>query len=147
MDKEAYQRYVAARAQRSPLLRNAAAAFAVGGGIGAAAEALYALYCSVGIVEKEAGAWVSVTVIFLTALLTGLGIFDRIGRFAGAGTLVPVTGFANSVVSPALDDKSEGLLLGVGAKIFRVSGPVLLFSVLTGTVYGVIYYLVRLLFL
>ena len=144
MDKEAYRKYVARRASRSPLLRNAASAFLVGGGIGVAAELLYTLYRALGVPLDTAGAWVSVSFIFVTALLTGLGIFDCIGRFAGAGTLVPVTGFANSVVSPALDDKSEGLLLGVGAKIFRVAGPVILFAVLAGTLYGVIYYLVRL---
>ena len=93
-----------------------------------------------------AGATVTVTLIFLSALLTAIGIFDNIARVAGAGTLVPVTGFANAVVSPALDTKSEGLILGVGAKIFTIAGPVLLYSVLSGTLYGVIYYVVRLLF-
>jgi stage V sporulation protein AC len=76
--------------------------------------------------------------------LTGLGVFDNIARYAGAGTLVPVTGFANSVVSPAIDTKSEGLILGVGAKIFIVAGPVILYAVLSGVVYGVIYYLITL---
>ena len=78
---------------------------------------------------------------FLAGLLTGIGVFDRIARFAGAGTLVPVTGFANAVVSPAIDNKSEGLLLGVGAKIFTVAGPVLLFGTLAGVVWGLIYYI------
>ena len=82
----------------------------------------------------------TVTVIFSTALLTGLGKFDSIARFAGAGTIVPVTGFANSVASAALDNKSEGLLMGVGAKIFSVAGPVILYGVLCGAVYGVIYF-------
>ena len=77
--------------------------------------------------------------IFLSALLTGLGIFDTLARFAGAGTLVPVTGFANAVVSPALDTKSEGPVLGVGAKIFTIAGPVLLFGILSGCLYGVVY--------
>ena len=79
-----------------------------------------------------------------SVLLTGLGWFDKIGKFAGAGTLVPITGFANSVVSPAIDSRAEGLILGVGAKIFAVSGPVLLYATLSGSVYGVIYYFVGL---
>ena len=144
MDKEAYQKYVACRTPHSPLLANISAAFFVGGSIGVGAELLYTLYRALGVPLDSAGAWVSVTFILLTALLTGIGIFDRIGRFAGAGTLVPVTGFANSVVSPALDGKSEGLMLGVGAKIFRVAGPVILFAVLSGTAYGLIYYFARL---
>ena len=85
-----------------------------------------------------------VCLIFITALLTGLGIFTRIGRFAGAGTLVPITGFANAVVSPAIDNKSEGLVLGVSGKIFIVAGPVLLFGILAGSLYGVVYYIATL---
>lgn len=88
----------------------------------------------------------TVTLIFFSALLTGLGVFDRIARHAGAGTLVPVTGFANAVVSPALDTKSEGLVVGVGSKIFTVAGPVILFGILSGALYGVIYYIVSLFF-
>ena len=89
---------------------------------------------------KNAGTLTTITLVFIAALLTGLGVFDRIARYAGAGTLVPVTGFANAVVSPAIDNKSEGLILGVGGKIFTVAGPVLLFGTLAGTLYGVIYY-------
>ena len=91
--------------------------------------------------EQNAFTLTTITLIFFAALLTGLGIFDTIARYAGAGTLLPVTGFANAVVSPALDTKSEGLILGVGAKIFTIAGPVLLYSTLAGTLYGVIYYL------
>ena len=141
MDREGYRRYVAGRAARSPILKNCAAAFAVGGSIGAAAELLYRLFCRFGLMPDAAGGAVCVILIFITALLTGLGIFDRIGRAAGAGTLVPITGFANAVVSPALDNKSEGLVLGVGGKIFAVAGPVLLFAVCAGVLYGVIYYI------
>ena len=94
--------------------------------------------------EKDAGLLCSVTLVFVAALLTGVGIFDNIARHAGAGTLVPITGFANSVVSPAIDSKSEGLVLGVGAKIFTVAGPVLLYGTLAGAIYGLIYWLIQL---
>ena len=88
--------------------------------------------------EESVYACVTVTMIFLAALLTGLGVFDSIAKVAGAGTLVPVTGFANAVVSPAIDTKAEGLILGVGAKIFTVAGPVILYGILSGALYGVV---------
>ena len=87
---------------------------------------------------------VSVTLIFIAAVLTGLGVFDKLARHAGAGTLLPITGFANSVVSPAIDNKAEGWVLGVGAKIFIIAGPVILYGILAGTVYGVIYFIIQL---
>lgn len=144
MDREAYQKYVARRAARSPVLRNCAAAFWVGGSICLAGQLLLTLYRALGAEHEIAGTLVTVSLIFAAALLTGLGVFDRVGRYAGAGTLVPVTGFANSVVSPAIDTKSEGLILGVGGKIFTIAGPVLLYGILSGAIYGVIYYIVRL---
>ena len=105
-------------------------------------QCLIALYQVFGLDTKTAGTLATGSLIFLSALLTGIGVFDRIARFAGAGTLVPVTGFANAVVSPAIDNKSEGLILGVGAKIFTVAGPVLLFGTLAGVLYGVVYFIV-----
>ena len=99
---------------------------------------------ALGIVEKDAGTLTSVTLIFLAALLSGLGLFEKIAKHAGGGTLVPITGFANAVVSPAIDSKSEGLILGVGAKIFTVAGPVLLYGTLAGAVWGVIYWVMSL---
>ena len=91
--------------------------------------------------KEDAGTLTAATLVLVAAILTGLGVFDRIAKFAGAGTLVPITGFANAVVSPAIDAKSEGLILGVGAKIFTVAGPVLLYGTLAGTVYGAVYWL------
>ncbi len=140
MEKQEYAKLVKRRAARSPALKNCLAAFAVGGGICAFGQCLIALYTVLGLDPKTAGMLATVSLIFLSALLTGIGVFDRIARFAGAGTLVPVTGFANAVVSPAIDNKSEGLILGVGAKIFTVAGPVLLFGTLAGVLYGVIYF-------
>ena len=142
MDKKQYKKYAAAHAPTSPLALDCLRAFVVGGGICAAGQGLLALYSKVfGLLKDEATALVSVTLVFLAVLLTAVGIFDRIARFAGAGTLVPITGFANSVASPAIDSRAEGLVLGVGAKIFTVAGPVLLYGTLAGTLYGVIYYL------
>ena len=138
--KEEYKKYTESRAKRSPVLKNCFASFWVGGLICAFGQALFSLYSSLGADDKTSYTLVCVSLIFLAALLTGLGIFDTIARYAGAGTLVPVTGFANAVVSPAIDTKSEGLILGVGAKIFTVAGPVLLFSTLCGSIYGVVYY-------
>ena len=140
-DKESYMRTVKARERRSPVLKNLFAAFFVGGGICLLGEVLFAGYTALGLTERMAGITVTVTLIFLSALLTFLGVFDRIARFAGAGTLLPVTGFANAVVSPAMDNKSEGFVMGVGAKMFIVAGPVLVFGTAAGVLLGVIYYL------
>ena len=107
MAKNGYQAYTEARAKRSPWVKNGAKAFLVGGIICCLGQGLGNLYGWAGIPEKEAGTWVSVTLIFLAGLLTGIGIFDKIAKFAGAGTLVPITGFANAVASPAIDAKSD----------------------------------------
>ena len=98
-------------------------------------------YIYFGMNEKDALTLVGVTLILLASLLTALGLFDRIARYAGAGTLVPITGFSNSVTSQALDAKSEGLILGVGAKIFTVAGPVILYGIASGVLYGIIYFI------
>ena len=94
--------------------------------------------------ETDAALLTSVTLIFIAVTLTGIGVFDNVAKRAGAGTLVPITGFANSVVSPAIDSNAEGPILGIGAKIFTVAGPVLLYGTLAGAVYGVIYWVVGL---
>ena len=143
-DRRRYLARVKERESRSPLFKNCFFAFLFGGGICALGQLLLSLYLSAGLSEDAAGTTVAVTLIFLSALLTGLGVFDSIARLAGAGTLVPVTGFANAVVSPALDDKSEGMIMGVGAKIFAVAGPVLLYATLSGALYGVVLWVVRL---
>ena len=140
-DKKQYGEYVKRVSPKSPILKDCVWAFCVGGGICALGQALTDVYTKfLSMNEKDAGLLCSVTLVFIAALLTGLGVFDNIARHAGAGTLVPITGFANSVVSPAIDSKSEGLVLGVGAKIFTVAGPVLLYGTLAGTLWGVIYW-------
>ena len=139
-----YKNYAEARAKRSPVVKDCLSAFAVGGLICLAGQGLIALYTVLGANEETAGTLCSVTLIFLAALLTGLGLFDRIARFAGAGTLLPITGFANAMSSPAIDAKSEGWILGVGAKIFGVCGPVVLYGTLSSVLYGLIVMIVSL---
>jgi stage V sporulation protein AC len=129
----------------SKIVKNSILSFLFGGLICVIGQLLLYLYSYLGCDEKVAGILVTVTLIFLAALLTGLGLFDKIARHAGAGTLVPVTGFSNAVVSQAMDAKSEGYVMGVGAKIFTVAGPVILYGLLCGFIYGVIYFTVRLL--
>ena len=142
-DSENYKRYVNARAKKSPLAKNCVRAFLTGGAICTGAQGLLTLYKSRGMEKDDAAALVSVSLVFLTALLTGLGVFDNIAKWAGAGTLVPITGFANAVAAPAIDTKGEGFVLGVGAKIFSIAGPVILYGMAAGTVYGVIYWIIN----
>lgn len=145
MQKKTYQKYVAARAPKSPLLRDCLMAFLIGGLICTAAQGLKALYQMIpGYSEETAGTLTSVTLVLIAVILTAAGVFDNIAKYAGAGTLVPITGFANAVVSPAMDSKSEGLILGVGAKIFTVAGPVLLYGTLSGAIWGVVYWIITL---
>ena len=130
---------------KSRLLRNSTLAFIFGGIICTLGEALRALYGYFGADERLSSTLVSITLIGLGATVTGLGLFDRIARYSGAGTLVPITGFSNAVVSEAMDSASEGYILGVGAKIFTVAGPVILYGITAGAVWGVIYYFISLL--
>ena len=139
-----YKERIKRHSPPSPYLKNSLFAFISGGTVCLFGELLATLFIKLGIENEDSYLLVTVSLIFIASLLTGLGIFDKIARFAGAGTLVPVTGFANAVVSPALDTRCEGYILGVGAKIFTVAGPVILYSVLSGTFYGIIYYLVTL---
>ncbi len=141
MDKKTYKSLIQKHTPPSPVLKNCCFAFLIGGGICAAAQWLSYLYTALGAPKDTAGTLVSLTLILLAAALTGFGVFDNIARIAGAGTLVPITGFANAVVSPAIDTKSEGWVTGVGAKIFTVAGPVILYGLLCGAIYGVLYQL------
>ena len=141
MDKNAYAKYAKARAPRSPIFKDCLLAFLVGGLICSIAQILKMIYEGyLKMPEDDAGTLTSVTLVFIAVLLTAIGWFDKIASHAGAGTLVPITGFANAVASPAIDSRSEGLVLGIGSKIFTVAGPVLLYGVLSGALYGVIYY-------
>ena len=147
MNKEQYKKYVSGHAKRSPLLKNCCFAFIIGGFICLLGELLTLLYRSLSFIpSSQAPTLTSITLIFLSVLLTGLGVYDKIAKVAGAGTLLPITGFANAVSSPAIDSKSEGFVLGIGVKIFTVAGPVLLYGTLSGVLYGLIYYVYLLFF-
>lgn len=115
-------------------------AFLIGGLICSIGQGLLDIFTYYGFDEKSASAWTSITLVFLSALLTGLGLYEKIAKHAGAGTLVPITGFANAVSSPALEFKAEGFILGVGAKVFAIAGPVILYGTAASAVYGIIYY-------
>ena len=140
MDNKTKQQLIDKHSPGSTILKNSILAFIFGGIVCAIGQGLLLLYSYLGADKKTAGTLVTVSLIFLAALLTALGIFDKIARFAGAGTLVPVTGFSNAVTSQAMDAKSEGCILGVGSKIFTVAGPVILFGLFSGVIYGIIYY-------
>ncbi len=143
MTNQDYGNLVNSRSKPSPFWKDALWAFLVGGAICALGQGLSNLYQSWGLDKDSAGTAVSVTLILAAALLTGLGVFDNLAKRAGAGTLVPITGFANSMVSPALEFKSEGLITGTAAKLFVVAGPVLVFGISASVVYGLILCLLR----
>ena len=142
MNKKQYEKYAAAHAPKTKCAKNCTWAFVVGGIICALAELInFAIVEIFKQNEESSRAFTAIILVFLAVLFTTLGIFDNIAKHAGAGTLVPITGFANAVASPAIDSHAEGLILGVGAKIFTVAGPVLLYGTVFGTVYGLIYYI------
>lgn len=142
-DKKVYKKYAEARAKKSNTPVNCMRAFAVGGLICVLAQIIKDVLKN-WLDSEQAATVTSVIMIFIAALLTGLGVFDKIAKYAGAGTLVPITGFSNAMTAAAIDAKDEGLVLGVGAKIFTVAGPVILYGVAAGVVYGVIYWVTTL---
>ena len=137
-DAKEYQKEVARRAPKSPVLLQCVKAFLVGGLICVLGQGIHDLACLIPLNDRDASTVSSVSLIFLTALLTGLGVFDRIASFAGAGTVVPITGFANSIVAPAMEYRPEGFVLGVGAKLFTIAGPVLVYGVGASIIVGLI---------
>jgi stage V sporulation protein AC len=141
--KKDYQKLVEQKSPNSPIWLNILKAFIVGGIICCIGQLLFLLYQAAGMNELNARSLVSVTLIFIAVFLTGLHVFDDIAKFGGAGTLVPITGFANAVVSPAIDTKAEGWVLGVGAKLFTIAGPVILYGTLASTLYGVLYWAIN----
>lgn len=138
MTPQEYSAYLKRIAPPSPIVKDTSLAFLTGGAICALGQLIQNGFLALGLEKSDAGTAVSITLIFLSALLTGLNRYNSIARFAGAGTLVPITGFANSVVSPAIDCKSEGFITGMAAKMFIVAGPVIVFGTLASVVYGVI---------
>lgn len=134
-----YQDYVDKKSPNSPILKNCFNAFWVGGLICTIGQLILDICAYRGLNEEVSGTITSIILIGLSAFLTGLNLFNRIGKFAGAGSLVPITGFANSIVSPAMEYKSEGYIMGVGAKMFTVAGPVLVFGISASILVGIVY--------
>ena len=145
MREKEYGQLVQRLAPRSPIVKNCFNAFWVGGLICTLGQLLLNGYMALGLEKEQAQTWECVTLIALSALLTGLSVYDDIAKFAGAGTLVPITGFANAVASAAIEFKTEGFILGVGAKMFTIAGPVIVYGVSASVVYGLIYWITTLL--
>lgn len=139
--QKAYQEYVNQKSPNSPILKNCFNAFWVGGLICSIGQIIFSFCLYKGLDETSSGTVVSIVLIAISAFLTALNIFNKIGKFAGAGSLVPITGFANSIVAPAMEYKSEGYIMGVGAKMFTVAGPVLVYGISASIVVGFIYFL------
>ena len=142
MSPQEYQQYVKRKSPKSPIVKDTALAFLVGGAICALGQLIQNGYVSLGLERVDAGTATSVTLVFLSALFTGLNLYNSLARFAGAGTLVPITGFANAVAAPAIDFKSEGFVTGMAAKMFVVAGPVIVFGTLASAIYGVVLMLI-----
>ena len=137
--KKEYQNYVDKKSPNSPILKNCINAFWVGGSICLLGQIILNICNSRGLSQEISGTIVSIILIGISAFFTGLNIFNKIGKFAGAGSLIPITGFANSIVSPAMEYKSEGYVMGVGGKMFTVAGPVLVFGISTSIILGIVY--------
>ena len=128
MTPEEYQKYVKSIAPKSPIVKDTLFAFVIGGGISVVGQLIQNGWTATGLGKEEAGTATAMTLVLISALLTGLNLYNKIARFGGAGTLVPITGFANAVVSPAIDFKSEGFVTGMAAKMFTIAGPVIVYG-------------------
>ena len=139
--QKAYQEYVDKKSPNSPILRNCFNAFWVGGLICSIGQIILDICKYNGLDTQMSGTVTSIILIAISALLTGLNLFNKIGKFAGAGSLIPITGFANSIVSPSIEYKSEGYVMGVGGKMFTVAGPVLVYGISTSIIVGILYFI------
>ena len=143
MNKQEYSKIVKKNSPNSKSFTNCLTAFLIGGAICALGQGLTELYTSLGLSKDDAGTLCSVSLIFLGVLLTALHIYDNIAKHAGAGTLVPITGFANAMSSPAIEFKSEGLITGLGAKLFVIAGPVIVYGVIAAVIYGAVVFVIQ----
>ena len=143
VSRKEYQKMVDHTTPPSKAYISIPAAFLVGGGICVLGQLFLEGYLALGMILKEAQTFSSITLVFLSALLTGLGWFDDIAKFAGAGTFVPITGFANAMVSPAVEFRAEGWILGLGAKLFSVAGAVIIYGISASVIYGVVYWMLQ----
>lgn len=144
MTEREYQQLVSDMTPKSPVVKDCVLAFLIGGMICTIGEVFFQWYQAMGLGEEQAGTAMSMSLVALSALLTGLSLYDNIAKFAGAGTLVPITGFANSVAAPAVEFRTEGFILGVGAKMFTIAGPVIVYGTVASVVYGIIYWITTL---
>ena len=144
MTEKQYDALVKELSPKSPIWKDCLKAFLVGGLICALGQGIMNFYMHLGAEEEAAGTFMSMTLIAISALLTGLSLYDNIAKHAGAGTLVPITGFANSIAAPAIEYKTEGFILGVGAKMFTIAGPVIVYGITASVVYGLIYWITTL---
>ena len=145
MTEKEYGKLIKSMAPRSPIKKDCFNAFWIGGLICCIGQAIMNGYAALGLDKTDAGTAMSMTLVALSALLTGLSLYDDIAKHAGAGTLVPITGFANSIAAPAVEFKTEGFILGVGAKMFTIAGPVIVYGTVASVMYGVIYWIINLL--
>jgi len=143
-EQQDYKRFAKTKRPKPPLLKNMVMAFLVGGTICTIGQIILSFFISKGLTPSQAGGPTSIAMVFLGSFLTGIGVYDKIGKFAGAGSIVPITGFANSIVSPAMEFKREGFVFGVASKMFIVAGPVLVYGITSATIIGLIYYLLNL---
>jgi len=139
--QEQYQMKVDTATPKPPLLKNLCWAFVVGGLICMVGQLIIDYFTSIGLDKEEASACATAVLIFLGAFLTGIGVYDKLGKRAGAGSIVPITGFANSIVAPAMEFRREGYVFGIGAKMFVVAGPVLVYGVITSVIVGLLYWI------
>ena len=144
MTSKEYAKLVQSMAPKSPIWKDCFHAFWIGGLICTIGQALINGYAALGLEKQDAGTAASMTLVALSALLTGLSLYDNIAKHAGAGTLVPITGFANSVVAPAVEFKTEGFVLGMAAKMFSIAGPVIVYGLSASVLYGLIYWITTL---
>ena len=141
MTPEEYRAYVQQKQPKSPIVKDTAFAFVIGGLICVAGQLFLNTYIRLGLEKQDASTAASMTLVAISALLTGLSLYDNLAQYAGAGTLVPITGFANAIAAPAVEFKTEGFILGVGAKMFTIAGPVIVYGVSASVIYGFIYWL------
>ena len=145
MTKQEYAQYVKEMSPKSPFWKDVLLAFVVGGLICTVGQAVLNGFTAAGLDETDAGTATCISMVFLSAVFTGLSLYDNLAKHAGAGTLVPITGFANSIAAPAVEFKTEGFILGVGAKMFTIAGPVIVYGLSASVVYGLIYWITTLL--
>ena len=143
MTERQYGQLVQEMSPKSPMGKDCLNAFLVGGLICTIGQLFVNLYTGLGLAKQDAGTFASMSLVVLSALLTGLSLYDDIAKVAGAGTLVPITGFANAVAAPAVEFKTEGFILGVGAKMFTIAGPVIVYGVSASVLYGLIYWILQ----